>query len=116
MSLRFIALFLFVCNSPLDTGHLHFLQHVVYITLHQGDGSDTSLEIYRKNQKIRSGEIMVLDDPGASPRRLGAPIAMKPHYLYTEMENFSGQAMQSHRPCAPASQRGLGWRKGGDHI
>jgi len=32
MSLRFIALFLFVCNSLLDTGHLYILQHVVYAT------------------------------------------------------------------------------------
>lgn len=32
MSLRFIALFLFVSNSLLDTGHLHILQHFVYTT------------------------------------------------------------------------------------
>ncbi|MGB9175139.1 MAG: hypothetical protein WCB46_00185 [Methanoregula sp.] len=57
---------------------------------------------------------MVLDAPGASPRRLGAPIAMTPYYLYTEMENFSEQAMQSHH-MRPRPQRGQGWRKGGDH-
>ena len=32
MSLGFIALFLFVSNSLLDTGHLHFFQHFVYTT------------------------------------------------------------------------------------
>jgi hypothetical protein len=58
---------------------------------------------------------MVLDAPGASPRCLGAPIAMKPYYLYTEMENFSERATQSHH-MRPRPQRGQGWRKGDDHI
>jgi hypothetical protein len=42
MSLRFIALFLFVSNSLLDTGHLHFLQHFVYTTLSEPEENDFS--------------------------------------------------------------------------
>jgi hypothetical protein len=55
---------------------------------------------------------MVLDAPGASPRRLGAPIAMTPYYLYTEMENFSeaGNAESSHAPPPPT---GAGLAQGG---
>jgi hypothetical protein len=37
------------------------------------------------NVAFCSVEIMLLDAPGASPRRLGAPVAMTPYYLYTEM-------------------------------
>ncbi|MGB9177249.1 MAG: hypothetical protein WCB46_11015, partial [Methanoregula sp.] len=54
---------------------------------------------------------MVLDAPGASPRRVGATIAITPYYLYTEMENFSEQAMQSHR-MRPRPQRGRAGARG----
>jgi hypothetical protein len=59
-----------------------------------------------------SGEIMVPDAPGALPNCLSTPIAMTPYYLYTAMENFSEEAMQSHL-MRPRPQRRQGWRKRG---
>jgi hypothetical protein len=69
-------------------------------------------EVYIKLHYFCSVEILIPDAPGASPRRLGAPIAMRPYYLYTEMENFSraGNAESSHAPPPPT---GAGLAQGG---
>jgi hypothetical protein len=49
---------------------------------------------------------MVLDAPRASPRRLGAPIAITPYYLYTDVEFFrAGNAESSHAPPTPNGGR-----------
>ena len=55
--------------------------------------------------------LKLLDAPGASPRRWGAPVAIVLYYLFKNAESF-GRVIPRHR-MRPRPRWGQGWRKGG---
>ena len=101
MSLRFIALFLFVSNSLLDTGHLHILQHFVYATKSVKTNTDFcihcgfSLNSTPKEQSNKSTsafhETVVLETlDGLEFEKLCAKILQKLNYGTVELMPYVG--------------------------